>query len=413
MACHVQDWQLDLIRQFNKGSPMRTTLKFAALLLMPTFSTSSWACNPTEAQEGINWCKLQCGVPHSNAQCDASGRMATYARFGDALGIRNAFGDCQTGNDQDKWKQRVNVESCFNTNKKALIDAACNVYGCPAPQPPVPPPVINPVDAPASINTYDGNDMIVARRGVSFLVPLAYDYRVCNTEPTAALNIDWTDKDNNPTAQPPHQPFQQRLLPAGFCIEFGNATSPQRVTSIRLAATTGAHQTGSFSRYPLGTFADIVHVDNAPPAGSSPSPAHPADATKVFAQCSTVTGSGSSKPGDTIFVKQCPIPIPTRGNYRICFDAKYVELSGGGISEWPPTRLPIVLDKSLVSIPSPSNSEDPRRNWIFGNNCRDYYDVQSAYVIVGKTIGDANFAPGGTWDPNKVLKVYMWIATLK
>lgn len=119
---------------------MSLFVKFAMAGMLVTCSSAAWAqCNPTEAEEGIKWCAAQCSVPHSQAQCDASGRMASYAKNGDALGVRNNFGECQTGNDDNKIKQRANVEECFLHNQAALLRAACNVYGCPPPTPPTPP----------------------------------------------------------------------------------------------------------------------------------------------------------------------------------------------------------------------------------------------------------------------------------
>ena len=220
----------------------------------------------------------------------------------------------------------------------------------------------------------------------------------------------WTDKKSYPMA--PHT----QTLPPGACFEFGNATSPLRATSIRVSPA-GNSRTAFFARYPKATFADVAKIDPSPPDGGTwPPPApHPANAEKTPVTCKDVPSpaNGSIKDKDTIWVRQCPLPIPNWGHYRICFDAQFVELPGGALSGWPPERLPIVLDKSLIDVVSKSNSEDPRTNWISGNQCRDYYDVQSAYVLVGRTLGDINFDPGGQWDPSKVQKVHMWIAHIK
>jgi hypothetical protein len=137
---------------FFKDFPMRAATIFAVLCLFIGLPSLASACDGVEAQTGIQWCKDQCAVPHSNAQCDASGRMASFARNADALGVRNSFGDCQSGNDDDKLKQRANVESCFLTNQRELIARACNVYGCPASQPNPPPTPTPTPPAPVKID---------------------------------------------------------------------------------------------------------------------------------------------------------------------------------------------------------------------------------------------------------------------
>ena len=108
---------------------MRVASPCAIAFLGAILPTAAWSCNLVEAQTGMIWCKAQCEVRHSRPQCEASRRMAAYARNGDALAVRNAFGDCQTGNDADKVKQRVNVEDCFLHDRPTLIAAACAVFG--------------------------------------------------------------------------------------------------------------------------------------------------------------------------------------------------------------------------------------------------------------------------------------------
>jgi hypothetical protein len=189
----------------------------------------------------------------------------------------------------------------------------------------------------------------------------------------------------------------------------------QRATSIRLLAQTLDHpESGQFARYPAGTFPDAMRVDSFP-TGILPAPApHPGSAKNAVLRCEpTGAGTISQKPGDTNFVKKCPLPIPNWGHYRICFDDNYVETVAGVMKTWPAAEMPIVLDKALISVPSPSNSEDPRRNWVFAAGCRDYYDVQEAYVLVGRIVGDHNFDPGQTWDPAQVAKIHMWITAIK
>jgi hypothetical protein len=269
-----------------------------------------------------------------------------------------------------------------------------------------------PVDPPATFATVDGNDMIVARRGVSFFKPLDYDYRICNTD-TKDLVIKWTDASNNDLNSSPNK---SSPLSPGSCIEFGNATSKDRATSIALQAQVLDHrQTGYFARYPKGTFAEIGRTDFATPGNPNlPAPmSRPSDAVAQAVICGPALAGPKKAAGDTIFVKQCQLRVPDWGHYRICFDSKYVELNDGSLTAWPATALPMVLDKSVIGTPSPSNSEDPIRNWIFPNNCRDYYDVQSAFVLVGYRPDDSNFAPGQIYDPNKISKIHMWIAPIK
>jgi hypothetical protein len=124
---------------------LRTALLFAFLGLV---ASPADACNLTEAQVGIAWCKDQCNVTHSQRQCDGSGYMATHARNGDANGVRDGFANCHFGTDDNEMKQKSNVEACFLNDPKGLLRVACAVYGgCPCevtntcPPTPTPPPV--------------------------------------------------------------------------------------------------------------------------------------------------------------------------------------------------------------------------------------------------------------------------------
>jgi hypothetical protein len=267
----------------------------------------------------------------------------------------------------------------------------------------------DPVDPPSSLSPANGDDIVVARRGVAFAKPLAYDYRVCNTG-ASDLNVLWSDDAH----ADPNDRSLSKLVHPGACIEFGGAHSPQRATSIRVAAQSSNGGVGQFARYTAGTFADVVRVD-AFPTGIAPNPAtYPANAKETAVGCTNVPNPAAPQhPNDTIWVRQCMLPIPIWGHYRICFDQKYVELPGGALSDWPDSRLPMVLDKAVIGMPSASNTEDARTNWIFPSSCRDYWDVTSAYVLVGRSLGDANFNPGGQWDPDKVQKIHLWIAQIK
>jgi len=91
-------------------------LAFFALVASP-----AKACDLTEAQVGIDWCKQQCDVNHSNTQCSGSGYMSTHARNGDANGVRDGFANCHFGTDDGEMKQKFNVEACFLNDPKGLL----------------------------------------------------------------------------------------------------------------------------------------------------------------------------------------------------------------------------------------------------------------------------------------------------
>jgi len=117
------------------------------MLLVTLTAPAHAVCNSVEAQIGIQWCRDQCNVNHSNIQCNGSGYMATHARFGDANGVRDGFASCHLGNSDGEVKQKVNVEACFLENPTELVRVACAVYGgCVSPTPPAPPPPPPPID---------------------------------------------------------------------------------------------------------------------------------------------------------------------------------------------------------------------------------------------------------------------------
>lgn len=112
-----------------------------AAFLGAAISSANAACDATRVEIDITFCKNQCNVPHSAQACDGSGQMATYARYGDANGVRQGFAKCQGA-----LGPRINAESCFVENPKELVHRACNVYGgcpceltnsCPQPDKPV------------------------------------------------------------------------------------------------------------------------------------------------------------------------------------------------------------------------------------------------------------------------------------
>lgn len=118
---------------------MTVLLRSAVAILLTAVGSTAWAqCNPFEAEAGIRWCSEQCR--HGQGQCDLIGRMSFSAKNGDVLGVRIAFDNCQTGNDDVKIRRRANIEECFLNDPGALLRAACNVYGCAQPMPPAPPP---------------------------------------------------------------------------------------------------------------------------------------------------------------------------------------------------------------------------------------------------------------------------------
>lgn len=108
---------------------MTALLRSAVIIVLTALGSTAWAeYNPFEAEVGIRWCNKQCS--HSQGQCDLIGRMSYSAKNGDVLGVRIAFDNCQTGNDDVKIRRRANIEECFLNNPSALLRAACNVYGC-------------------------------------------------------------------------------------------------------------------------------------------------------------------------------------------------------------------------------------------------------------------------------------------
>ena len=115
-----------------------TMLRAILVVTACLISSAAFACNPVEAQVGIQWCKEQCDVTHSNAQCNGSGHIGQGARDNDANAIRDGFAWCHYVNDDREMKQKANVEACFLNARPSLIAVACNVYGCPKPPPPKP-----------------------------------------------------------------------------------------------------------------------------------------------------------------------------------------------------------------------------------------------------------------------------------
>lgn len=265
----------------------------------------------------------------------------------------------------------------------------------------------DPLEAAAPVTTIDGHRIPVARRGTGFAKALQRDYRVCNTD-VAPIGVQWSDGAHTDPLQPPNT---DSLAP-GQCMEFGGS-GKARATAIHISASTLSHrQTAYFARYARGTFASGV-AKNFVPVPASPPPSHPADAKSMDVVCKPASGAPNGVAGDTVFVRECPLPIPTWGRYRVCFDDTYVVQQDGRVTTWPPTALPMVLDRNLIKQVDPSNSEDPRRSRTFPNVCRDLYNVQTASFFVGRQVGDANFAPGAIYDPDHVRAVRLWIAPLK
>lgn len=265
----------------------------------------------------------------------------------------------------------------------------------------------DPVEAAAPVTTIDGHRMPVARRGTGFAKSLQRDYRVCNTD-ADPIGIHWFDGDHVDPLKPPNTDS----LKPGQCMEFGGLRKA-RATAIHISASTLSHrQTAYFVRFARGAFASGASKKFVP-APTSPPPSHPADAKTMDVMCKPASGVPNGVTGDTVFVRQCSLQIPAWGRYRVCFDATYVVQQDGRVTTWPPTALPMILDRNLIKHADPSNSEDPRLSRTFPNVCRDLYNVQTASFLVGRQVGDPNFAPGAIYDPEHVRAVRLWIAPLK
>jgi hypothetical protein len=245
-----------------------------------------------------------------------------------------------------------------------------------------------PVDrAEAFVTPSAGNLMILARHGTGFETVLDRDYRICNTGPAFALTVYW----NLPDSEDPQSPERQsQALPSGSCIELGAAKSIE----LQNGAPHGVALSGYTERYLRGTFPSGFRLGPVRPVVPPPRPpgVAPENGEWLPLECRPI---GASSPNDGYtFVRECPIPILGRGDYRMCFDDKYVVRTDGG-TVWPPGLIATVVDRQLVTRPMP-DPENPRWNWVIEKSCRDYEEIREASVLIR---GDANY------DAKKVLAV--------
>lgn len=278
----------------------------------------------------------------------------------------------------------------------SFVTTVATLYACRVVAQPI---EIKPIDPkPTSTKPY-GELGVIARRGTGFRQALKYDYRVCNVDAVSGINVAWYDQQNEAPQNGPNA----KPVPPGSCMELSGITYIQ-IQGNPADPTFGVH----YNRFPRNSFAPGVRIVAMPPGDpQAPAPGTPPDgATPVkIKDCSDIPSPGSGKDGQT-FDRKCPVPLPRRGNYRICFGEKVVDRADDASKSWWPAKfLPMIVDRKLVGVPIKSdNPNDPRWNDVLQNTCRDYYDIADAYVLVG---GDKNYRA------KDVLAVYMTVAPLK
>jgi hypothetical protein len=114
---------------------------------------------------------------------------------------------------------------------------------------------------------------------------------------------------------------------------------------------------------------------------------------------STVECKPIQAPGNSSFYQSCKLPLEAdHTGIRICFGPNDIN-SSDGKTVYATSLLEMITDDSLLN--KAPIGYDYRWNYVVPNGCRDIFDANVIYFLVGP----ADYKPTDYWNPSKVESV--------
>ena len=261
----------------------------------------------------------------------------------------------------------------------SFVTTTATLFACRAVDQPID---ANPIDSSPTATKPTSDVAVITRTGLEFQEPLKYDYRVCNVDSAAGINIGYYDHITGAGTTNP----AVRLIHAGFCMELGAAT----YIDIQESDPANPNQHVYYNRFPAGSFGSGTRIVAMPSSNLPlPEPGTPqAGAIPTTARCTDITNNPTTST-DLITGRKCQVALPSPGNYRICFNDIVVDRIDFPAQHWWPSELlQFVLDSRLIPMRQPKSGPSRAKwNWVFPNSCSDYYNISQAHVVVVEAPG--------------------------
>ena len=367
------------------------------------------------------------GVIAQTLECGAFSTQTDHGRYGDAIEVNAtrsnvtpalgaeyvvAGGRCNfspyigTPGQPDpnagiviNWEKPIDGNDGFSCKAKTLdqngyILTSVTLYACRI--------VIKPIEQQQPSLLAPTNVFVIARRGHGIKKRFSYDYRVCNSDASSMLNVRYSHADARRKRKNPQ--IDEITIGPGKCVELGAKSY------IHVQSGTNPQQSVFYERFPAGTF-PVVYPPPVSLVSDRPTtvtaPGTPPDGSPEIApvSCAPIPDAKRGRDEPT-FTHYCKLPVSDWGHYRVCFGKEYVELRDGRRESWPYKYMVVAINEKPNSRPGniATDGTDPRFNATNPETCRDYYDVNSAILLL----------VGGPppWNPENIKSIHMSISPI-